>query len=203
MKIAKQTKAAAPRPPLRAEQAALTRSRIDAALAELLQQHGSVEQITFKAVAERAGVTEMTVYRHYPSRDALLHAVWEQMNREMGPDVRMPGSTQALLAQHAALFTGFDRIAAQIMASLTTPQGREMRASLNRERRQAFCAIVDELDPRLDRAARIRAAGVIQLLHSAHAWASLREQWGLSGAEAGKATRWAIELIFRELRSTP
>jgi AcrR family transcriptional regulator len=189
-----------PRPALRAEQAALTRTRIDAALAELLHEQDGVERITFKAVAQRAGVTEMTVYRHYPTRDDLLQAVWQQMNREMGA-VRMPDSLQALLDQHAALYAGFDRIAPQIMASLTTPQGRAMRASLNRQRRKAFAAIVDQLAPGLDAAARTRAAGLIQLLHSAYAWASLREQWGLSGAEAGKATRWAIDLIIDNLRS--
>jgi AcrR family transcriptional regulator len=191
------------RPRLRVEQTQLTRARIETALAELLKEHGGVEGITFKSVAKKAGVTEMTVYRHYPTRADLLHSMWQQMNRELGPGVRMPETTQDLIAQHLEMFAGFDRIPAQITASITTPQGREMRASLNRKRRKAFLSIVAELAPDSDQVTRTRAAGVLQLLHSALAWFSLREQWGMSGAEAGRATQWAIELIFDKLRSRP
>ncbi len=118
----------------------------------------------------------------------------------MGATVKMPQSISELLAQHAALFAGFDRLAAPIMVSLTTPQGREMRAALNSARRKAFLGIVRELAPKRDAASAVGAAAVLQLLHSAHAWASLREQWGLSGEEAGQATRWAIEVLCATLR---
>lgn len=202
MKRVKPTKAKAEPTSLRAEQAQLTRTRIEAALAQLLKEHGGVEGITFKSVAAKAGVTEMTVYRHYPTRADLLHCMWQQMNRELGPGVTMPTSITELLAQHAELFTGFDRIPAQITASITTTQGREMRASLNRQRRKAFLSMVAELAPHADATTRTRAASVLQLLHSALAWFSLREQWDMSGAEAAKATRWAIELVVEKLRST-
>jgi hypothetical protein len=41
---------------------------------------------------------------------------------------------------------------------------------------------------------------VLQLLHSAHAWMSMREQWGLDGQQAAAATRWAIETLLLHLR---
>lgn len=189
------------RPALRAAQVELTRDRIESALLELLDEMGAVDSISFKAVAERASVTQMTVYRHFPTREALLGGLWQRLNREMGPDIGLPQSTAELLAQHARLFDGFDHIAARIVASLTTRQGREMRASLNKERRQAFLAIVAEHAPGLPPAAKMDAAAVLQLLHSAHAWASMREQWGLSGAEAGRATKWAIKALLQNLRT--
>jgi len=181
----------------------MTRARIQQAAAGLLDERGGPESITFKAVADRAGVTEMTVYRHFPTREDLLQGLWQHLNAQMGPDVGMPASAAALLAQHDALFSGFDRIARQITASIVTPQGREMRAALNAKRRDAFLAIVEEVAPHLGRAARTRAAAVLQLLHSAYAWDSMREQWGLDGKAAGKATRWAIETLLDRLRMTP
>ena len=36
--------------------------------------------------------------------------------------------------------------------------------------------------------------------HSAHAWMSLRDQWGLDSREAGAATRWAIDILLQHLR---
>jgi len=180
---------------LREAQRGMTRERIQRAAAELLES-GGADGITYKRVAELAGVTEMTVYRHFPNREDLLRGLWEHINARMAPQIGLPDSAARLFAQHLALFEGFDRIPAQILASLTTPQGREMRAAVDPERRAAFLAIAAEAAPDAQADAHTRLAGVIQLLHSAYAWLSLREQWGMSGAEAADATRWAIETLL-------
>jgi len=203
MKKAKTTRTSAYSSKLRDEQAARTREKIEQAAASLIQSTHNPEAITFKAVATRAGVTEMTVYRHFPSREALLQGLWRQLNAQMSALVSMPTSIGQLLEQHDALFTGFDKLAPQIVASLTTPQGREMRAALNDRRRRAFRAMVAEAAPGLKPDERTRAAAVLQLLHSAHAWLSMREQWDLDGPQAATATRWAIEIILQHLRTTP
>lgn len=203
MKRAKQTPKTGYRSTLREEQTARTREKIEEAAASLIQNTHDPEAITYKAVAERAGVTEMTVYRHFPTRDDLLRGLWRQLNARMGAGISMPDSVDALLAQHGGLFTGFDKLAPQIMASITTPQGREMRAALNDKRRRAFRTIVDEVAPELGPELRTRAAAVLQLLHSAHAWMSLREQWAMDGREAASATRWAIDLLLQHLRKKP
>lgn len=200
MTIAKQTFKGSYRSPLREEQAARTREKIEQAAASLMQSADDPEAITYKAVAKRAGVTEMTVYRHFPTREDLLRGLWRQLNARMGAGIGMPASIDELLAQHGNLLRGFDRIAPQIVASITTPQGREMRAALNPQRRRAFRAIVDEAAPHLGPAARTRAAAILQLLHSAHAWMSLRDQWGMDGREAAEATRWAIDVLLQQLR---
>ena len=203
MTTGKQTRKSRYRSPLREEQAARTRERIEKAAAALINSTNNPEAITFRAVAERAGVTEMTVYRHFPTRDDLLRGLWRQLNARMGAGIGMPSTIEELLAQHAALFSGFDQVAPQIEASITTAPGREMRAALNERRRRAFRAIVDEAAPDLKPEARTRAAAVLQLLHSAHAWMSLREQWGMDGREAGAATRWAIDILLQQLRKKP
>ncbi|MDX2275220.1 MAG: TetR/AcrR family transcriptional regulator [Hyphomonadaceae bacterium] len=200
MNKAKPSPKPAYRSDLRHAQAGLTRDKIQRAAAALLEERGAAEGITFKAVAERAGVTEMTVYRHFPTREALLEGLWRHLNDKMAPDLGMPDSAEALLAQHDALFAGFDRIAPQIVASITSPQGREMRASLNKQRRKAFLAIIEAAAPGLDPQRKTAAAAVLQLLHSAYAWDSLREQWGLNGKAAGKATKWAIEALLNDVR---
>jgi AcrR family transcriptional regulator len=203
MKKAEPTRKPRYRSELRQEQAELTREKIRAATAAILRESGGAEAITFKAVANRAAVTEMTVYRHFPTRAALLEGLWEHMNREMGPNIGMPVSVEALLDQHAELFAGFDRIPEQITASISTAQGREMRSALNTKRRKAFLAIVEDISPRLAADEKIRVAAILQLLHSAYAWSSLREQWRLTGEEAGAATRWAMETLIKNLRRKP
>ena len=75
---------------LRRQQAAETRTRIIAAGSELL--HGSSVRdwrgLTIRAVAEKAGVNERTVYRHFINEQGLHDAVMHQFEEEAGIDLR-------------------------------------------------------------------------------------------------------------------
>ncbi len=177
-----------------------TRRRIQEALADQLEHGGSADAITFKRVAKRARVTEMTVYRHFPTREALLTGLWEHLNERMGDGLTIPTSLAQLLAQHTPLYRGFDRIPSLVTASLVTEQGRDMRNALNAARQDAFLAIAEEAAPRRGAKARRSLAAVLQLLHGAPAWLSLREQWGLDGPTAAAATRWAIDALLDAAR---
>jgi AcrR family transcriptional regulator len=177
---------------LRRDQAEATRERILAALASLVDEGGGNEP-TNRAVAERAQVTEVTVYRHFPSRDLLLKGLWEHLNRQDGVRVGMPESPDELLAKIAPLLASFDAAPAQIIARVTTAQGRAARASLDLERREAFVGIVAGAAPKL--------AAVLQLLYSAYSWLSLREQWDLKGEPAADAIGWATEVLLNDLKS--
>ena len=71
----------------RAEQEAETRERIVTATAEL---HGEVgpRHATVSAIAERAGVQRLTVYRHFPDQEALFRACtahWLERNPPPDP----------------------------------------------------------------------------------------------------------------------
>lgn len=177
-----------------------TRERVVLAAAELFQAEKTLEHVTYTAVAERAGVAEMTVFRHFPRRELLLRALWDHLDRSFDSANGIPDSELALLEQQSALYRAFDKIPSQILASIGTTAGRAARAASNAEIRQAFLAVVDEVAPALPAAERMRAAAILQLLHSPYAWASLREQWGLSGDAAGKASLYVIELLMNELK---
>lgn len=72
----------------RAEQQEETRRRITVATMELHEAVGPA-RTTVSAVAERAGVQRLTVYRHFPDEDSLLDACaehWSGLNPP--PDVR-------------------------------------------------------------------------------------------------------------------
>ena len=70
----------------RQEKAAQTRERIVAAGSELVHDFDSWNwrDLTFKAVAERAGVGERTVYRHFPTERHLHDAVMQRLESEAG-----------------------------------------------------------------------------------------------------------------------
>jgi len=65
----------------RAEAAAATRRQIlDSGWAEI--RRAGYRPVSVEAIAARAGVTRVTVYRHFPSRGELFEAIaWEQVGR--------------------------------------------------------------------------------------------------------------------------
>jgi len=177
-----------------------TRERIQLATAALFIENDAIELITFKAVAQRAGVAEMTVFRYFPTREALLRGLWEHLERRLGDSLGMPHGEQELRDEQRELFRLFDTVPSQVLASLATPEGRAIRAASNHRRRAAFLSIVSEVAHGLSTPEKTRAAAVLQLLHSAYAWAALREHWGVSGDESGKATLWAIDSLLSDLK---
>src|SRR5262245_51632214 len=72
--------------PVRRQQAEATREKIVAAGTELL--HGFAvwnwRALTVRAVAERAGVNERTVYRYFANERELRDAVLERLERDSG-----------------------------------------------------------------------------------------------------------------------
>lgn len=186
---------------LRQEQAEATRERIVAAMADILAEDGRIEAATNRAVAQRAGVTEVTVYRHFPSRELLLRGLWEHLNQRNGANVGMPESEAEILDKVGPLFATFDAAPAHITAAITTEHGREMRGSLNELRRHTFLDALAEATRDLSPEDKAKAAGVIQLLYSAYTWLSLREQWNVTGKAAAEAAGWAIETLLADLHA--
>lgn len=193
------TKRAPYRSPLREQQAAGTRERILAALAELIRRDG-YEQISFKALAREAAVTEITVYRHFHDRTELLRAFWSWMDARVGKR-GMPQDEPSLLSDIAPVFAGFDAQEALMRAALLSPEGRAMRMSVQPERRAGFERALADALAGLPKSERLRALAVVQLLYSGYAWLSMKDHWGLDGKESAAASEWAIRVLIRDLRS--
>lgn len=186
----------------RQEQAEATRSRILETAAVLIEASpDGAASVTTKRIAEKAGITEVTLYRHFPSRTALNEALWRHMNDRQGVAGGFPTSLAEMPQRLVPLFASFDETPAHILNTLTSTTGREMRSSQNDARCEAFLRAVRSANPALAATDGVQAAAVLQLLYSAYSWLSLREQWGLSGVEAARAVGWALETLSRDLRT--
>jgi AcrR family transcriptional regulator len=121
----------------RAQQIDETRQRIVAATVEL---HGTVgpANTTVSAIAEVAGVTRVTVYRHFPDEDSLFAACsshWAAQQR--APDLASwratPGPEDRAMAALTDLYRFFHE--AEPMLTLTT-RDREALPDFVRQRNQ-------------------------------------------------------------------
>ena len=184
--------------PLRQEQKEATRRRILDAAGRLMADRG-LEDLSFTAVAKEAGVKERTVYRHFPNKSALLEGLWAWYQRRInyGP---IAETEQDLLEKPLRTFVGFEENDKLTRALWSSPQGREFRLS-NVEQRKAGIrkAIADATRHLPSRQAKWVAAA-IHVLYSGAAWSTMKDYWGLSGTDAGRASALAIELLLNAAR---
>jgi AcrR family transcriptional regulator len=186
---------------LRESQAEITERRIMEAMAAIVAESGA-ESVTQASVAKRAKVAERTLYRHYPTKDALWEAFLQWVSEQVGLGV-FPQDEQDLLSTVPEMFARFDEHEQLMRNCLSSRAWSEIwirdRQGLRRSVEEAIARCTEGADP-----AKVNLLGaVMQLLFSGLAWKSLKEHWGLTGPEAAEAVTMTIRLLFAELRRDP
>jgi AcrR family transcriptional regulator len=184
--------------PLRAEQKEATRQRILDVAASQLEDAG-LGEFSFAKIAKDAGVKLRTVYRHFPNRHALLVGLWEWFQ----PKVRyggIPANEQELLSQPLRTFPALDEMEQIARALWSSPQGREFRLNNLEQRKSGIKAGVADATRGLPPRQARWIAAVIHVLNSGAAWETMKDYWGFSGEEAGKASAMAMELLLNAVR---
>lgn len=171
----------------------LTRTRILDAAFDLLRKE-DLDGLTTAEIAAAAGVTERTIYRHFATRDELLKALWPQLQKRVGS--RFAETPAELIETPLWLFPNFEKEEGAVRASAFSRAGRELRSAVSETRKAVFSRLVRAARPDLDEAAADRLAAVVQLITGAYAWAHLKDFWGLSGAESGRAASEAIAALL-------
>lgn len=184
--------------PLREAQANETRERILAAVAAWMQDdaHG---EFTFDAIAREAGIERRTVFRHFETKEALLEAFWGWINQRLLPGT-LPRSLDELVSGPRAAFPKFDEAEGVIRGSLHTRAGRTMRMGAVPARQKAFHEALREVTRDASPTDRRRLEAVAHALYSAAAWEAMRDYAGVTGAQAGDAASWALEILSSSVR---
>jgi AcrR family transcriptional regulator len=180
---------------------ALVRDRVLEGVAEVL---AAGDDLTFTRVAVAAGVPERTVYRHFPTRQALLTAVYDWVNQRAGNDTDRPTTATEAGEMVRRAFPMFDEVAPVVRELLVAREGLPARLADNDRRRRATLELVRHHVVDADPTTVRRLAAVVQLLTSAGAWQSMRDYWELDGVEAAEASALAIDLLLSAAaRSAP
>jgi len=187
---------------LRDSQAQGTRDLILDALTELLTEQ-SADQIATRAIAELAGVSQPTVYRHFPDRQALLEGLSDRISAiasAASGDDRLESLDD--IAAHAArdlALTDEHAVAATAEAILNADPRRLSRSSRARsaELRRVVAAELPDLDER----DHIRITALLRSLYSVQTWLRMREEFGIPGTESGPILAWALETLVNEIRA--
>lgn len=181
--------------PVRAEQSEATRQRIVDAVVHRLSQGDTNWSV--QDIADEAGVSARTVYRHFASRDELVDGVLGWVNDVIAD--RRPASdlhSADDLADAAAPAFGFIAEHQDLYrVVLTTALGRAShRRTTGRREAELRAALAEELAG-LGKAAGDRLLGITHLLSSSQALLFLDDYWGLDSREAARAVGWAVRVL--------
>lgn len=186
---------------LRDRQAAQTRELILDALTTLLGDRRA-DEVTTRDMAAAAGVSERTVYRHFPDREALLEGLSQRLPQldDVAPSFGL-GGLDDIAPTSRRLMELLDEhyVTARAEAVFNADPRRfaaDTRAN-TREMRELLAKGLPDLSER----EQLRISAVIRCLVSSQAWLRMREEFGVPGTESGPVVAWVIDTIIRELRA--
>ncbi len=186
--------------PLREEKARETREAILTALFELMETTGVADDVSMEAIAQQAGVQRRTIFRHFANKDEMLAAFWPWLNARIGTSAT-PRTLNEIVDGPRQAFPRFDLHEPVIRASLHSKAGREMRLGTVSGRRAHFAQALAPAVASLSASETWKVEALAHLLFSASAWEVLKDYGGLSGAQAGEAASWALEVILSAVTS--
>lgn len=185
------------RPSLAARHADHTRQWIIDAATDLLEENGS-DAPTNAAVAQRAGVSERTVYRYFATREALLDEIAAAVSQRLETP-EAPQTPEALLGYPAQLFARFEARAQLTRAALAPEVFARLRDGQAAQRRQAVRRMLQAHLPQASAAQLSLAAANIHYLLTATTWHYYRQHFQFDAEQTVLCVRQALAFQLKGL----
>jgi AcrR family transcriptional regulator len=179
----------------------LTRTIIlDSGIAML--ESAPVSELTVRAAAKHAGMSERTVFRYFASRDDLLDAIAEHMRMRLDLPPP-PTSVDELLKAPDLLYRAYEEKTTLIKAALHSEIFHRIREEHGRARLATLQGLVEQLAPHRTEQERKIAAANIRYYLTATTWHYYRFYFGFTLDECIAAAEHAIRQNLDALRIVP
>ncbi len=153
------------------------------------------DALTFRAVAERAGVGERTVYRHFPTERHLHDAVMARLEEEAG--ITYEGLELDTLPEITArVFSARRSFAAREPDDLVADP---LLVEVDQRRRDALLHAVTAATPAWTESEQHRVAALLDVVWSMPAYERLVGAWDLDGDDATAAIIWLMSLLTQAI----
>jgi AcrR family transcriptional regulator len=179
------------------QRAATRQVIVDAAMC-MLRQEPDIP-LSHEAVAERAGVSARTVFRHFRTRHDLTGALWERLRDETG--TRWPSTEAEIVPMIRGLFDQFEQHAALVRTSIISAANSGYPIHGSAEGRAAFRRSLAPLLETLQPADADRVVATAVAIYSAPFWQMLRDRGQLSAEDAREAAATAINAVIVSARA--
>ena len=179
--------------PVRQQRMRQTRERIVDAGVEVVRGLSTWDwtAVTFRAVAEGAGVGERTVYRHFPTERDLRDAIMGRLAETAGVDY------EAVTLSSVSEVAGrvFRSLGAFAVGATPLPPGDPTFVAVDDQRRRALLRAVAEDERHLSERHQVVTAAALDVLWSIASYERLVTAWGMDPDEAIDVIGRAIEAV--------
>jgi AcrR family transcriptional regulator len=189
--------------PLREAQAEQTRVHIVETMISQLAETGGVD-FSIRQLADAARVSERTVYRYFPDRDALLDAVNDHFSEVMSTGRREEelADLDELARFVPDVFRDFDRHAAATKASILINPDPARLLPTQQRRTELIIDVCRRTFPDLPAADQRRLGQLIRTITSTFNWLRMREEFAMTADESGELIGWVVQCVTDEIRRT-
>lgn len=151
--------------------------------------------LTARAVAEKAGVSERTIYRHFASERQLHDSIMHRLEQEAGVVY------EGIRLEDVARVTA--RVFSAVPAFSVPPPviHDETFMATDLRRQKALVDAVRDTGADWPDAERRMAAAVLDVLWVPTTYERLVTSWHMDAEDATRAMMWAIELVVETLRA--
>jgi AcrR family transcriptional regulator len=180
--------------PLRRQRAAETRERIVTAGSNMVHALPTWDwdAITFRAVAQQAGVGQRTVYRYFPTERHLHDAIMQRLEEEAG--VTYDGIALDEVASVAARV--FDALTSFPATQWRTLPTDPILGAEDDRRRRALREAVERAAPRLNSFEREEIAAALDVLWAIASYERLVISWNFDSERATRVITSLIEMVI-------
>lgn len=176
---------------LRTEQAEETRARILDATGRVMAR--GVAALSIPAVAQEAGVSVPTIYRHFGTKQELIGAMYPHLLARVGasqpPPPRSLKEFRDGLRAYVDFLDSIDDVTRTAMASPVVEEAR--RISMPR-RIAIWQQVADDSAPTASAVDRVRVARLMNVLTASAAHRLWRDHFGASAAETASDIDWLV-----------
>ncbi len=184
-----------PKMPLRAQQLALTKTRIITALSELIETTHPTD-VTMAAVAAHAGVSEPTLYRHFATKKKLFTALGEELYKQSTRKAP-PTNLEELIAFFPALYGFMSENEAVLRWNLTAPKDEAIRPPVE----DPLNLLSSVLSSQLENTPKDEAQHILRamlLLTSPMGFLYWQDYLGLSADQSAETAAWMTQKLMEE-----
>ncbi len=156
-------------------------------------------QLTFARVAERAGVSEPTVYRNFPNREALIAALSEHVTERLrGP--RVPDEPDELPAAAIAVSQLFAENPQLLRAAVRNRAVHEIREHGRKGRAARMRELLTEPTAHLEKKDAEAIKALFTVVLRGDTWLELTDRHRVDAERAGFAIAWGVRAMLEALR---
>ncbi len=184
---------------LRDRQKEMTRDLILEAVCDFILE-GKILSFSVQDVADRAGISYGTVYKHFPNREMMLESLYNWGFSSKRPKETYPTNLDELLSQKASyrkankremdIFIAINRV---LPALNILPENMVKRDTNSRK-------IIEEEFASLGADFIKNASAILVMMNSFQSHTTLMTRFGLTRQEAAAAADWMTEVVVEELK---